>query len=127
MYCPTCLSNTLHLSPNGVVHININNKEMDAGRFLFNTQKESPEQIEAKLFQKVEEFFKWYSSFQNKDPISNLFIYSSDFTCTNKCKLPMGTKFQILDVLFKMNDIQPKLEDLAYKYELEIEIPKEVS
>lgn len=122
MYCPVCFSNTLQMSPSGVIHLMINNKEMDAGRFLYNTQKESSDKIKDKLFKKVEEFFKWYSSFQNKEPISKLFIYSSDFVCTKKCKMPIGTKFQVLDIMFDLEKIQPDLEELAYKYELELEI-----
>ena len=41
MYCPKCYNNSLSMASRGVVDIIINGKQMDAGRFLYNINKES--------------------------------------------------------------------------------------
>jgi hypothetical protein len=82
VHCPKCLGNTLMISPRGVVNITINGMQRDTGRFLFNLDKESKSEIFSNFTDKLEDFFKWYSAFENKEAISVVHVYSGDFKCT---------------------------------------------
>ena len=73
----------------------------------------------------MEEFFKWYSNFQNKDPIKEVQIVSSDFNCEEKCKLDLGLKFSILDILIPYDEVEKILTDLGKKYKMQIKIHEE--
>jgi hypothetical protein len=122
MYCPICFNDTLGLKKSGVVHLIINGKQMDAGRFLFNLEQERPDIILKDFGSKIEDFFKWYSSFQNQLPITEVFISSSDYCCHKGCKIPMSNKFSIVDTLLTREDINVVLDRMAQKYELTIEL-----
>lgn len=126
MYCPVCFNNSLGLSMTGVVHLIINGKQMDAGRFLFNTESSRPEEIKKDFYKKLEEFFKWYGSFSNKGPIINVFICSSDFRCDHGCKVPLQNKFSVVDQLLERKDVMDKLNEMAEKYNLKIELQEGV-
>jgi len=125
MYCPVCFNDSLGLSHSGVVHLIINGKQMDAGRFLFNLDNR-PEDIERDFNAKLEEFFKWYGGFGNKEPITNVFICSSDFRCDSGCKIPLSNKFSIVDQLLKRDQVMKKLNEMAEKYNLKIELQEGV-
>ena len=66
MYCPQCFSNSLRLNSRGVVKLTINGKQMDTGRFLFNLDTEAMEEIQEKLRDKIEEFFKYRDGDNNR-------------------------------------------------------------
>lgn len=110
------------LAPTGVIHIVINNKQMDTGRFLFNLNKDTKAEVSKKLHQKLEEFFKWYCGFQNKEAISRLSIYSSDFVCTQGCNIPINSAISVVGQLFPTREVQKEIENLGQKYGLQIEI-----
>jgi hypothetical protein len=122
MYCPICFNDTLSLKKSGVVHLIINGKKMDAGRFLFNTEQDRPDVILKDFSSKIEDFFKWYSSFQNQLPITEVYISSADFNCHTGCKIPMANKFSIVDMLIPRTDINVILTKMAQKYNLEIQL-----
>ena len=122
MYCPKCMNNSLHINSRGVMHIVINGKQMDAGRFLYDTKDKN--QFYQDLSNKFEEFFKWYANFQNVEPISKVQICTSDVSCDSKCRIPISHKANvILD-----SDIIPKtvmkkiLDELGHKYNMTIEL-----
>ena len=75
-----------------------------------------------KLDSKVEEFFKWYSTFQNKDPVSKFGLYSSDFCCKNDCKIPINTRISIIGILFTAEEVTTILNALGKKYQIKIEL-----
>ncbi|MBT7610891.1 MAG: hypothetical protein HN576_14105 [Bacteriovoracaceae bacterium] len=122
MYCPICFNDTLSLKKSGVVHLIINGKQMDTGRFLFNLEQERPDIIIRDFSAKIEDFFKWYSSFQNQLPITEIYISSSDYSCQKGCKIPMSNKFSIVDTLIPRTQVNSILDKMAEKYELEIEL-----
>lgn len=122
MYCPICFNDTLALKKSGVVHLIINGKQMDAGRFLFNRELERPDVILKDFATKIEDFFKWYSSFQNQLPITEVYISSSDYECMKSCRIPMSNKFSIVDTLIPLEDINGVLNKMAEKYNLTIEL-----
>ncbi len=122
MYCPKCFSDSITMNPRGVVHISINGMHMDSGRFLYNCARETPEEIKENFLKKLEEFFKWYSTFQNKASITVIQTVSSDFYCESKCKLDIGSKFSILDILIPYDVVDELLKSLGKKYNLDIKI-----
>lgn len=121
MYCPICFNDSLAISQSGVVHIIINGKQMDTGRFLFNLDNR-PEDMKRDFNAKLEEFFKWYGGFENKEPITNVFICSSDFRCDAGCKIPLSNKFSVVDQILNREEVMKKLNEMAEKYNLKIEL-----
>ena len=121
MYCPKCMNNSLHINSRGVMHIVINGKQMDAGRFLYNI--EDRDQFFRDLEAKLEEFFKWYASFQNRDPISKVEICTSDVSCDDKCAIPISHKSSIVgsDIIPKAK-VKAMLDNLGKKYNMTIEL-----
>ncbi len=122
MYCPTCFSDTLKLSSRGVVKLSFNGKSKDTSLFLYNLQKESSDEIKRSIQDKIEEFFKWYSSFQSKDPIKNIELYSSDYTCTNNCKIPLNTRITVTGLLISTKELQKMCQDLGQKYQVPVQL-----
>lgn len=121
MYCPKCLNNSLHVNSRGVMHIIINGKQMDAGRFLYNFDKDKTSFLRD-LQQKLEEFFKWYSNFQNVEPITRIEICTSDVICENKCPIPINHRFSIINEVVSSKEVQKELMKYAQKYNMEIEL-----
>ncbi|HLE10005.1 MAG: hypothetical protein A2504_00855 [Bdellovibrionales bacterium RIFOXYD12_FULL_39_22] len=122
MYCPKCLNNTLALASHGIVNITINGKQMDTGRFLYNADKESKQEIIDNLTDKLIDFFKWYSTFKNQDPIKFVQISSSDFVCEDKCAIDLRTKFSVIDILIPKSTVNKILHDLGQQYNMKIEL-----
>tara|TARA_R110000868_G_scaffold80095_9_gene227881 strand:+ start:1744 stop:2121 length:378 start_codon:yes stop_codon:yes gene_type:complete len=123
MYCPKCLNNTLSISSKGVINITINGKQMDAGRFLFNLEsQEKKQQLKPALKVKLQEFFKWYSSFQNKAPITFVSIDTSDMRCEEGCGISAKSRFSVIDVLIPKAELLELLAVEAKCYGIEIQL-----
>lgn len=122
MYCPKCLNNTLRLSSRGVIHLIINGKQMDAGRFLYNLQSMDKREILQDLSHKIEEFFKWYSSFRNQTAIEVVELITADIQCEEGCSMPFNQKVSIVEVLISGRDLKKILSDLGEKYDMQIEL-----
>jgi hypothetical protein len=86
MYCPVCFQNALKIRSIGVVKLVINGKSRNTSLFTYNLQKETHEQLLAKLKEKIIDWMSFYSELTNKTPIKNFEAYSADFICTNNCK-----------------------------------------
>ena len=125
MYCPKCFNNTLKLSSKGVVNVVINGKQMDTGRFLFNLSNRKKDQITKDLEEKLEEFFEWYSSFQNREAINSIELSSGDFFCEEGCRLGLNSKFSVVDVLIPRKLLVTKLKALGEKYQMSIQLKSE--
>ena len=121
IYCPSCFNQTLALNPRGVVQVIINNKQMDAGRFLFNVQKEKEEVIFNNLVQKLDEFLRWYANFTNKEAVSEINICSSDFTCSQKCQLPLSLRISVIGHLFEEEAVLNKIKELSKRYNIPVD------
>lgn len=122
LYCPKCLNNSLHYNPKGVINIIINGKQMDAGRFIYNLD---PTELDKMIFdfkKKSEEFFKWYSNFQNKEAIARVELLTLDVKCDNKCVIPTNLKFSAVDTLIPSSVIKSTFQELGEKFKLEIEL-----
>ena len=121
MYCPRCLNDSLVLNGRGVVDIVINNKQMDAGRFYFKLDDHQELTVQG-LKDKMEEFFKWYSKFNNIEPISLLQLVTNGVRCENGCSLGSSTKISIVDELVPSKEIEKILDDLGHRYSLKIQL-----
>ncbi len=122
MYCPKCLNDTLSLCSRGVVHLIVNGKQMDAGRFLFNLSKEDAQDIQKAFKLKLEEFFIWYSNFKNKDPITRIEVCSGDFRCESGCRIDVNSRFSVINVLIPKKVVVQYLDELGQKYSLRVEL-----
>ena len=123
MYCPTCFQNTLKLHSSGVVKLSFNGKSRNNSLFTYNLQKDSQDQLEAKLKEKILDFFSFYASMNNKSPIKNFEIYTADFLCVNSCKLDRTSmKVSVIGIIFTAKKVQNMLEKEAQNFNIPIEI-----
>lgn len=99
----------------------MNDKKMDTGRFLFNRTKQSSDEVFSELTKKLDEYFRWYASFNNAEPIHKLLIFSSDFSCSNECKIPMNSAISALGNLIDKAKATALVKELADKHKLEID------
>ncbi len=123
-YCPKCLNESLSLRPRGVIHVAVNGKMMDAGKLLFHLEKD-PEETKAEIHKKLEEFFAWYSGFNNKAPISQISLLTSDFFCAQGCPMSVRQSYSIVDLLIPFVEIKEMARELGEKYQLDVEILRE--
>lgn len=122
MYCPVCFQNTMKIKSNGVVKLAFNGKSKNSSLYTYNLQKETQEQLLAKLREKVVDFFSFYSEFQNKTPIKTFEAYSSDFMCISGCKIDMvNTKVSVVGVIYTVPEVKAILEEEGKKFGITIE------
>lgn len=122
MYCPVCFQNTMKIRSSGVIKLSFNGKSRSTSLFTYNLQKETLEQLEAKLREKIVDFFSFYSEFNNKTPIKNFEAYSADFICTNSCKLDMmSTKVSVIGTVYSVTRVREILREEGRKFGIEIE------
>jgi hypothetical protein len=122
MYCPSCFQNTLKIRSTGVVKLSFNGKSRNTSLFTYNLQKETQDQLEVKLREKIVDFFSFYSEFANKTPIKNFEVYSADFQCINNCKLDItSTKVSVVGIMFPQQKVKAILQEEGKKFGIEIE------
>jgi len=109
----------------GVVHLVVNGKKMDSGRFLFNFEESSKEEFFQTFTEKLENFFKWYSGFKNQDPIAVVELYTNDTTCEEGCHIPLDYHVSVIDFLIDKKKLSDLLSKEAVKYQMTIEIKPE--
>ena len=123
MYCPVCFQNTMKVRSNGVIKLAFNGKSRNTSLFTYNLQKETQEQLDAKLREKIVDFFSFYSEFANKTPIKNFEAYSADFMCTNGCKIDMmSTKVSVVGILYPPAVVKAMLLEEGKKFGIEIDV-----
>lgn len=123
MYCPVCFQNTMKIRSNGVIKLAFNGKSRNTSLFTYNLQKETQEQLLAKLREKVVDFFSFYSEFNNKSPIKNFEAFSADFMCTNGCKIDMlNTKVSVVGVVYTIPEVKGILQEEGKKFGIDIEV-----
>jgi hypothetical protein len=125
MYCPVCFQNTLKIRSSGVVRISFNGKSRDTSIFTFNLNKDTKEELDKKLRERIVDFLKWYSSFQNKDPIKQFEAMSSDFQCSNNCKIDyLHTKLSVVGLIFSPATVKTFLQEECKNHGLELQLIK---
>lgn len=122
MYCPVCYGESLKLSSSGVVTLAINGKQMDTGRFLYNLAEDGTDVLLQRLQEKIDQFFKWYMTFQNRHPITEIQLTTTTGVCAKGCKIPAGNKYSVIGVVYKEKEIKKILEDLGKKYSIAVNV-----
>jgi hypothetical protein len=122
MYCPVCFQNTMKIRSTGVIKLSFNGKARNTSLFTYNLQKDSQEQLDAKLREKIVDFLSFYSEFMNKPPIKNFEAYSADFVCTNACKIDINTKLSVVNVVYPLAVIKKILQEEGKKFGIGIEL-----
>jgi hypothetical protein len=112
----------MKIRSNGVVKLSFNGKSRNTSLFTYNLQKETQEQLDAKLREKIIDFFEFYSTFENQDPIKNVEIFSGDYLCTNSCKIDLlKTKISVMGILFTPLQANAILKEEANKFGIALE------
>lgn len=125
MYCPVCFQNNLKLRSTGVVKISFNGKSRNTSLFTYNLAKDKPSDLDKKMRERIADFMDWYSEFQNKEVLEKFEALSSDFQCTNSCKIDyVHTKISVVGLMFKFDQIKQMIEEEAQKRNLETKIKK---
>lgn len=125
MYCPVCYNNSIVVADKGVINVIINNRQMDAGRFLFNNKrggKDSQEELLKSFTAKVEEYFQWYSTFKNAQTIQKIILSSNNLICSNNCKIPTSMRYDVTTMIFTEQEIKQVLTKLGKKYGIQIDL-----
>lgn len=113
----------MKIRSSGVIKLSFNGKSRNTSLFTYNLQKETQEQLEAKLREKIVDFFSFYSEFQNKAPIKNFEAYSADFLCTNSCKIDMmNTKVSVVGIVYPPATVKAILQQEGKKFGIDIEM-----
>lgn len=103
--------------------MSFNGKSRNTSLYTYNLQKETTEQLNAKLREKIVDFFSFYSEFNNKTPIKNFEAYSADFMCTNSCKIDvMSTKVSVVGIVYPIALVRSILQEEGKKFGIEIEL-----
>jgi hypothetical protein len=123
MYCPVCFQNTLKIRSTGVVKLAFNGKSRNTSLFTYNLQKETHEQLLAKLREKIVDWMSFYSEFANKTPIKTFEAFSADFLCTNNCKIDIvNTKVSVINLIYSAQEVKTMLKQEADKYGINVEV-----
>ncbi|MEX0798140.1 MAG: hypothetical protein WD025_01770 [Bacteriovoracaceae bacterium] len=122
MYCPVCFNDTLKLASSGVVKMTFNGKAKATSQFFYDLKNETSAQTYKKFRLVVEDYFSWYARFQNKDPIKDVQMLTSDFICLNKCKLGGSVQLTVLNLVIPKDIVIDTLEMYAEKYEIPLKL-----
>lgn len=123
MYCPVCFQDTMKVKSSGVIKLVFNGKSKNSSLYTYNLQKETQEQLLAKLREKIVDFFSFYSKFNNKSPIKKFEAYSADFICTNSCQIgTINTKLSIIGVIYTHKEVKNLLQEEGDKFGIGIEV-----
>lgn len=117
----------MKIRSSGVIKLSFNGKSRNTSLFTYNLQKETTEQLESKLREKIVDFFSFYAEFNNKTPIKTFEAYSADFVCTNSCKIDMmSTKVSVVGIVYPVQTVMNMLLSEGKKFGIEID-PKSVN
>ena len=121
MYCPGCFNDTLKLLSSGVVKITFNGKSKSTSQFFYDLKNEKPGQIQRKLKTALDDYFSWYATLQNQDPIKQIRLFSSDFQCQNKCKIGASTQVSVVDLVISKKAVLEALKEAAEKHGIKLD------
>jgi hypothetical protein len=122
MYCPVCFNDTLKVASSGVVKVTFNGKAKSTSQFYYNIKQEKPVEIYKKFRGVVEDYFSWYTTFQNKDLIKEIELTSSDFVCSKGCKLNISHRLNVIDLIIPKDILREIAEGTAERYQIPIKL-----
>lgn len=124
MYCPKCFNDTLKLSSSGVAKLLFNGKSKSTSQFYFDLKKESYEESLKKFAAKVDEYFIWYKSLNNVDPISNFKLMSGDFLCSNRCSIGGAVQLSVIDLVIQKKDALRILREKSSEHGVQLDFKR---
>jgi hypothetical protein len=122
MYCPICFNDTLKIASGGVVKLSFNGKSKATSQFYYNFNEETRPQRLVKLDDAIDDYFKYYSSFQNQDIIRNVEALSIDFKCSNRCVLGINNRVNVLGLVIDKEELRASLEKAATKHGIQLKL-----
>jgi hypothetical protein len=124
MYCPVCLNNTLKICSSGVIKLTFNGMARNTSLFTYNLKKDNPDKMKKYLRERFIDYLEWYSTFQNKEVIEKLEIYSADFKCDNGCAVGGGSsRMSVVGPIYEAQEVIDMFKEEAEKFK----IPENVS
>lgn len=122
MYCPICFNDTLKIASSGVIKFTFNGKSKATSQLYYNLTQDSEDDLLSKLDDTIDDYFKYYSGFQNCDPIKSVSVVSIDFKCRTGCVLSVNHKVNMVGMIFTKDDLKNSLEKHARKYNIPLEL-----
>lgn len=122
MYCPVCFDSGLKPASSGVIKITFNGKSKSNSQFFYDVKRDEPDDIYNKLKGVIEDYFKWYSTLQNKDNITKISITSSDFICRQGCSINVTNRLNMLEDFLNPQVVKNILNEVADKYQIKLDI-----
>jgi hypothetical protein len=121
MYCPVCLNDTLKIRSSGVVKLSFDGLAKNTSQFTYNLKQDNNKLLKFKLREKVEEFCKWYSLFQNKSPLKKIEVFSADFECENNCAIDVQNRMSVIGQIYFAEEVIKIVKEEAAKYDIPVE------
>lgn len=122
MYCPICFNDTLKIASSGVVKVTFDGKSKSTSQFYYNLSQDSTQELLKKIEVVIDEYFSWYTTFQNKDPIKYVDMTSCDFLCSTGCRLNITHKLNIIGLIVTKKELLQLLKEQAEKYQLQLDL-----
>ena len=122
MYCPECFDSGLKPASNGIIKMTFNGKSKSNSQFVYDTNRDLPEDIYQKLREVVIDYFKWYSTFQNKDKITHISVFSSSFVCRQGCTIGINHRLNVLDIFLNIDVVKSIIEEEALNFKIEVDL-----
>jgi hypothetical protein len=122
MYCPICFNDTLKVASSGVVKVTFDGKAKSTSQFLYNLKQDKPQELLNKIRFVISEYFEWYATFQNKDPIKKVEMTSCDFQCSTGCKLTISHRLNIIDLIVSKEDIFDMLSSEGIRFDIPLKL-----
>ena len=102
--------------------MSFNSKAKSTSQFFYDLRRETQEEINKKFRSVIEEYFAWYSEFQNKDPITEVKLYSADFVCSNRCSNAGTAQHSVVDLIIPKKHALLTLIECAEKFQIELKL-----
>lgn len=122
MYCPICFNDTLKVASSGVVKVTFDGKSKSTSQFFYNLKQDKPQELTSKIRHVITEYFSWYATFQNQDPIKNIEMTSCDFLCSTGCKLNINHRLNIIGLIITKQDLIQMVETEASQFNIALHL-----
>lgn len=122
MYCPVCFNDTLKVASSGVVKVTFDGKAKSTSQFFYNLKQDKPHELMKKIRDVISEYFGWYATFQNKDPIKKVELTSCDFICSTGCRLNVSHRLNVVGLIITKQDLTQMLESEATRFEIPLKL-----
>lgn len=120
-YCPKCYNMSLEIKNSGKVSLLFDGKKKESSAFLFNLKSDTEEDINNHLLRCLNDYFKWYGSFNHKNPISMVEAISGDFKCVDGCPSDPNFKPSVVGIIINPKIFEEYVKDSAASFGIELD------